>query len=157
MKAHLIATVKNYFIVTLKYDYLGYGNITSLESITHLFDTYGMISESELKLNKDNMTSSWTPPAPVEETFQKFHSGSSFAKASKETITKQKQVRIGYNLMHKTSRLGSVCQRWCKKSSADKMWVNLKTHFKLANQNQRLKATAKDAGCASAANDAHID
>ena len=37
------------------------------------------------------------------------------------------------------------------------MWVNLKTHFKAADQYQRLNITAKDAGYSSATNAARVD
>ena len=92
------------------------------------------------------MTSLWMPPAPIEEAFQKVHDGFAFAKVSRDTVTKQKQLRMVYDLKQKTGRFSSACKHWRNKASTDKTWVNLKTHFKTADQDQRLNVTAKYAG-----------
>ena len=59
--------------------------------------------------------------------------------------------------MHKTGHFGPTCKRWRKKSSTDKTWVNLKTHFKAADRYQFPNATAKDGGYARSTNSDHIN
>ena len=96
-------------------------------------------------------------PVPIEYAFQKVEDGVALSKAVGDTVTKHNQVHIGYNLMHKTGRIGYTCDRWHKKISMEKTWFNLKTHFKAANQDQCLNATVKDSDYASISNDDQID
>ena len=65
LKSQLIAAADGCFIRTLKDKELRYDNVTSLEIVTHLFATYSMISNSDIKLNEEKMTSPWTPPKPI--------------------------------------------------------------------------------------------
>ena len=54
--------------------------------------------------------------------------------------------------MHKTGCFGSASKLWHNKSSTDKTWINLKTHFKASDQDQRLNGTSEDAGYTSVTN-----
>ena len=58
-----------------------------------------------------NMTSPWTLPAPTEKASQKVQGGFAFAKVGGDTVTKQKQLRMIYNLKHKTGRFRYACER----------------------------------------------
>ena len=65
--AHLTAATEKCFIGTVKDKYLGYGNVNSREITTHLFAMYDIISDSEIDLNGENMTSPWMPPGSTND------------------------------------------------------------------------------------------
>ena len=57
---------------------------------------------------------------PIEESSQQVQDDVAFSKAGEEKTTNQKQVHIGYNLMHKTDRFGSMFECWSEKYSTEK-------------------------------------
>lgn len=83
--AQLITRVKKFFIRKLKEPILGYGSGTTLKITSHLFTTYGKISDSELELNESRMTELWTSTDPIETEFHNIKDGINFFKAGGNT------------------------------------------------------------------------
>ena len=47
LKSLLVAAVEDIYLHSLCHKYIGYVNVTALQMIQHLYDTYAMITESE--------------------------------------------------------------------------------------------------------------
>ena len=102
LKKQIINSVNDEYINTLEDDTIGYTNVTPLELLTHLWNTYGTISESELTTNEEYMKTPWNPPTPIEELFKQLRKGQKFAKQGNVTITDSQLALYAYENIRKT-------------------------------------------------------
>jgi hypothetical protein len=72
-----MAAVPDVYIWALKRKKTGFGNVTSLQLLTHLWTSYGTITQKELVVD-DNQTRiqlPWSPPTLIEELFNQLKEG----------------------------------------------------------------------------------
>jgi len=95
LRNQLIAAVPDTYIRKLRIDYEGYGAVTILQFLTHLFLHYGKIDASELSENLTRMNLPWNPPTPIETLYTQLTEGVAFAAAAGEVIPATWIVRSG--------------------------------------------------------------
>eukprot|EP00978_Attheya_sp_CCMP212_P021779 scaffold64028_cov57-Attheya_sp.AAC.4 len=98
----LIAATPEVYICRIKDPLIGFGQVTTLEILTHLRTTYGKISPEDLEENQLCMATNWNPTTPIEDLFEKLRAGLSFATEGGDAPSAPCLVRLGYTIIHKT-------------------------------------------------------
>ena len=95
-----------------------YALTTPLEIMTHLWDTYGGVTEVDLKANEDRMKVPWNPPTPIETLFLQLEEGQEFALEGNEKIDDTTLVRLGYDNVVATGQFTKYCTKWRNRKTA---------------------------------------
>ena len=69
LKQLLIGAVDDIFINTLCDRHVGYANVSTRDLLTHLYNTYGKITEVDLNKNQEVMGEAFGPNLPIESFF----------------------------------------------------------------------------------------
>jgi hypothetical protein len=153
LRIMLIDAVHDTYLAELHHDDFAYGNRTTLEVLTYLWDTYSEITPDDLALNTLRMTKPWNPPTPIEDMFKQVADGVKFATAGGEIPPATAVVRICYDLVEASGVFETPCREWRKLATADKTLANFKTAFKAADKDRQRTVTSSSAGFhANAAN-----
>jgi hypothetical protein len=146
--------LRNQILLAIPEDYLrdladaelGLGSVSCLDILTHLWDTWGSITQIELDANALRMGAPWNPPTPIDKLFAQLDDGIRFATAGKDKPSDPTVIRLGYNIIHQTGLFEIPCRDWRNKPEADKTRKKFNLHFRAADQDRRLTATAGSAG-----------
>ena len=152
--------LRNQILLAVPADYLrelsdpelGLGSVSCLQILTHLWTTWGAITQIELDANALRMAAPWNPPTPIDKLFTQLDDGVRFATAGNDTPSTPTVIRLGYNLIHATGLFEVPCRDWRAKPEANKTLANFMMHFRAADQDRRLTTTAASAGYHGAAN-----
>ena len=90
------------YILKLRNGNEGYGAVTILQLLTHLFSKYGKIDAAKLSSNLTRMNLPWNPPTPIETLYTQLTEGAAFAAVADEVIPATWIVRSGYDNIYKT-------------------------------------------------------
>jgi hypothetical protein len=146
LRKQLITATPEVYLQDIRDPILGYANITCLDVITHLRETYGEISQEDLDANTARMGAAWNPPTPIEDLFEQLRAGAAFATEGGDAPSKPAMVRLGYNIILKTGLFEQACRAWREKTQADRTMLNFKKHFKHWEKDRRLMLTTGAAG-----------
>jgi hypothetical protein len=146
--------LRNQILLAIPEDYLrdladadlGLGSVSCLKILTHLWDTWGTITQIELDANYLRMATPWNPPTPIDKLFTQLDDGIRFATAGNDKPSDPTVIRLGYNLIHQTGLFEIPCRDWRNKPEADKTRAKFNLHFRAADQDRRLTTTAGSAG-----------
>ena len=133
----LLAAVDDIFICSLKAPYIGYGNVTVLDMLTHLFATYAQISPGDLANNESRMTKDYDPNLPIETLFLQIEDAVAYADHGNDPISAVTVTNRAYNLVFKTGIFLDDCREWKRLPANQKTWIEFKTFFARAHQEWR--------------------
>ena len=71
LKSQLLAAVDDAFVNEVSDRLWGYGQVTVLELLTHLCETYGLITSNQLDENAATLDREWNPDDPLERLWQR--------------------------------------------------------------------------------------
>jgi hypothetical protein len=148
LRQQLIAACPNRFINALNDPEFGYNNVTTLQLLTHLWNTYGRITSSDLDENDKRLNKAWHPPTPIETLFTQLDDAAIFATAGGMPIGDGNIVRAGYNLIYATGVFEAACRDWRLLPIAGQTLVAFRAHFTIADRDRA--ATTSSAGYHSA-------
>ena len=134
LRNQLIAATPECYIEALSSPTLGFAGVTCLQLLTHLWATYGQITQAELDENEARMKAPWSPPTPVENLFTQLDKGVAFATAGGDATSEQNTVRLGYNNIYATGFFTEPCRAWRAMPTANQTLAALKQHFKAADK-----------------------
>lgn len=140
----LIAATPDEHIFALHDEHAGYGNITTLQMLTHLWTTYGLITREELKANLARLNEPWHPTTSIVVFFKQVQKAATFAINGNAPIGDANIVMHAYNNIEATGVFTVACRDWELKPIAEQTFANFRTHFQQAYK--LLPATAKSAG-----------
>lgn len=133
------------YFKALKDPHIGYANNTTLALITHLYNSYGLITQMDLSDNDLRMKAPYDPSTPIEHLFAQVDDSIDYADAGNSAFTDIQILTTAYLLVFQTGQFEKACDEWDDKPAADKTWLTFKTHFRAAylkNINkQRLRQT----------------
>ena len=98
----IITNVEDKYICALANDITSYNQVSPLQLLTHLWTTYGQITEADLSTNESRMYADWNPPTPIETLYEQLTEGKRFAARGNELIDDSQLARKGYNIVKKT-------------------------------------------------------
>ena len=143
----IITNVEDKYICALANDITSYNQVSPLQLLTHLWTTYGQITEADLSTNESRMYADWNPPTPIETLYEQLTEGKRFAARGNELIDDSQLARKGYNIVKKTGLFESDCKEWRNKPDAERTWINFQTFFANADDDRRKNApTTSTAG-----------
>jgi hypothetical protein len=152
LRNQLIEATPPTYLQTVKDPLLGFGQVSTLDILTHLRATYGTITPEELDKNNERMAAAWHPPTPIEDLFEQLRVGTEFATEGGDVPSAQAQVRLGYKLVFQTGLFNEGCRAWRILPPANHTFAVFQTHFKQWDRDRRLLETAASAGYHGAAN-----
>jgi hypothetical protein len=152
LRNQLILATPSAYVRALYDDTLGFGNVTCLQLLIHLWHNYGRITQTELDANLLRMAAAWNPPTPIEVLFSQLEDGVRFATAGNDPPSMPSVVRQGYNIVYATGLFDVACREWRCLPDPNKTMPIFQAHFHAADHDRRLTATSSSAGYHGAAN-----
>jgi hypothetical protein len=146
LRAQLLLAVPDEYLEDLKSQTMGYGSVSCLALLTHLWANFGSISASELIANRESMYKAWSPPMPLENLFSQLKAAMLFSIAGNDAITEISAVHVGYIHLSKCPGFANACFAWCEKDEADKTWAAFKAYFRRADKKRKELAEAATTG-----------
>lgn len=147
MKQQLILAVPEVYYQVLGDDEIGYADVTTLQMLTHLDNTYGSLTEDDLERNVKLMHSPWSIQEPIETLFARLKSCRTFASSCNEPIPEPSAVRAGLQILEATNQFPVACQEWRDKATPlNKTMQNFVIHFSKADVSRKRTLTSRDAG-----------
>jgi hypothetical protein len=149
LRGQVIEATHDFYIRALKNKRTGYGSLTCLEILTHLWTTYGRIKKEELEINIERMKQPWNPPTPIESLFTQLEDGMVFAEEGKEPILESSVIRWGATIFQESNAFPEECKAWRKivdDGAVAQTMDDFKKHFRAAEKDRRYLLTAGSAG-----------
>jgi hypothetical protein len=150
LKKQLIIAVPFTYIDELSDEEFGFANVTTLQILTHLDTTYGIVTPDDLETNLKHMTREWGTDQPIEDLWRQIRICRTFA-ASHDPITELTAIRAAVTNLEKSNLFIDDVKQWRKRPDAEKTMANLKLDFNAADKERRRQLTSVDGGFAGAA------
>ena len=137
LKKQLIAAVDDVYISSLKMPYIGYGNVSVLDLLTHLYSTYAKISPGDLEKNEKRMQTPYDANRPIELLFKQIEDAVAYADHGQAPISTIQTTNRAYTLIFDTGLFADKCKEWKRFPVASKTWLAFKQKFAEAHQEWR--------------------
>ena len=121
----------------------GFGTVTTLDLLTHMFATYGVLTEKEAHQAMSSLDTPWEG-GPLETVIQRLLRVA--RELGPEAVSATFQRDKLYNIVHASNLLPDACQRWRLLPPAEKTWPNAMAHFQRYATDRDNVVTAGDAG-----------
>ena len=139
LKKQLIAAVEDIYLEAISAPYVGFGNLTILQMLDHLYDIYAKILPDDLVKNTENMSAPWDPSQPFEYLIRQIQNGIDFAAHGLAPLTMEQIVNTAYTVVASTGLFHEECKKWRKRRPPlAKDWPNFKTFFSEAYTDWRI-------------------
>jgi hypothetical protein len=133
LRGQIIKACPAQCIRKLKHSQHGFSQVTTLQMLTHLWSTYGQITENDMLNNQARMAKDWHPPTDIEALFTQLEEGAAFAEAGGATISEAGIILIGYQIILKTGLFEVACREWRKTVVGDRTMNSFQSHFQAAD------------------------
>ena len=125
----------------------GYVGVTTQQMLTHLYDSYGIVTAVDIEDNDTRMREPCNPTFPIEALFHQIELAVEYATTGRRLYQDAQVVSRAYLFVLRTSLYSEACRDWDKKALDEKTWFLFKTYFTEAHRDLRLMQTAsKQAG-----------
>jgi hypothetical protein len=91
---------------------LQYSNLSALEVLVHLKQTYGIINQTQLAENYNKMTAPINFQDPIEIFFKQIEDGVRYANANIQPYIEAQYVNIAFLLNLSTGAIPDFCRDW---------------------------------------------
>ena len=129
LKQQLLGAFDDMYLKAQKDAHIGYGNTSTLNLITHLYDSYGNITQIELSENETRMKAPYDITTPIENLFAQIDEAVEFADAGNAPFTAIQIVTTAYLLIFQTGQLEDACDERDKLETPTQTWDAFKIHF----------------------------
>ena len=129
LKQQIIDAIDEIYIEEQRNQHTGYTSVSTLDLLTHLYDTYGSITSVDLDKNETTMKTKYDPSQPITSLFKRLEDGMEFAEAGNIPFTAEQISNMTYVLIYQTGAYKDDCKEWSRKTTAQKTWTNFKTFF----------------------------
>lgn len=148
IKNQIIAAVEETYIDELNDPDEGYLHSTPIDLMDHLFDRYGLITETMITENKAMMDEPFDPTQPFATYTKRIEKAMQLADDAGTPYSDAQLVQIGIIAMTKSGIFTEGYLRWNRHPNNEKTWANFKTHFNAEHTAWKnlSKMLAKEAG-----------
>jgi hypothetical protein len=150
MKHQLIAAINPTYIDCLKDKHIGFANVTILDILNHLEETYGEVTPEDLTANIANLNRQWSPDQPIEDVWKQVDDAITFAE-DHDPISGPTAVRAAVDNLDNSGVFSDAIKKFRRQPNEYKTLANLKADINKANKERLRKLTATNAGFHSAA------
>ena len=112
LKKQLIAAVKDIYLKAISAPYVGFGSLTILQMLDHLYDVYAKMLPDDLVKNTENMSAPWDPNQPFEYLIRQIQNGIDFAAHGQAPLTTKQIVNMAYTVVASTGLFHEECKKW---------------------------------------------
>ena len=137
LKQLLLGAIEKDYVDSLRNMYTGYTTVTTFELLTHLYDTYGQISDLDLEDNERRMKTKYNANAPIDKLFKQIEGAEEYATTGNQPFTARQIVNTAFLLIFATGEYDTECKEWKRRARATQTWANFKTDFMEAYKNRR--------------------
>ena len=139
LKKQLTAAVEDIYLEAISAPYVGFGNLTILQMLDHLYDVYAKILPDDLVKNTEKMSSPWDPNQPFEFLIRQIQNGIDFAAHGLAPLTTEQIVNTAYTVVANTGLFHEECKKWRKRTPPQlKDWPSFKVFFAEAYADWRV-------------------
>lgn len=146
LKAQLIAAVEGIYIAALSHIDFGFGEVTPIQLLVHLKDTYGTLSPEDLEKNRAALSTPWNPDAPLENLWARITEIQRIATAGNAPIPDVAAITLTLAMFEKSGLLTTTTQQWRVKPINTWTTAMFRVDFNLANTERIRQTTAAAAG-----------
>ncbi|CAB9510035.1 hypothetical protein SEMRO_417_G138640.1 [Seminavis robusta] len=150
LQKQLLEAVPDTFTKTLKHEMYGYAQVTALQILTHLDNTYGTIDADDIKDNEKRMNADLSPTQPIEDLYNQVKDAQKFA-VDHDVISDKRAISAIIGNLTKSGVFTDALKDWRKTTTAEQTMVALETHFTAADKERRRILTPKAVGYANKA------
>lgn len=129
LKKQLIAAVEPIYLRAIRDKYVGFGNLTILEMLTHLYSSYAKITPADLEKNDARMKAPYDANDPPELLIQQVQDGVDYAAHADCPYSPEQVVTIAYNLVNQTGIFDQDLKDWRARPGHTKTWPDFKVFF----------------------------
>jgi hypothetical protein len=147
LKKLIVEAYDNMYTSQLEDYLLQYANLSALEILMHLKQTYGFINPMQLAENYNKMTAPINFKDPIETLFKIIEDGVRCANAGMQPYMEAQYVNIAFLLILNTGAIPDACRDWQLRTPVNQAWADFRREFARAQREQRIIAsTASGAG-----------
>jgi hypothetical protein len=137
LKKQITSMFEPIYLDILNDNVVGYANISAIDMLDHLFETYGNITAVALEINFEHMRRAWDPQQPVESLFKQIQDCADYYEAGGVLIGHPQQINVGYANIFATGHFMSACRWWNDKHVIERTWTQFKSHFASAHRQHK--------------------
>lgn len=145
LKKLLLQAMPSTYTEFLAHDTLGYAQVTTLELLNHLDETYGTVTPDDLAQNMEDLEKPWNGDEPLENLWNRVRQCRTYA-AGVDPITEATAVRIVIKILETSGLFPLACTEWRKRPRVQWTIANATTDFNQANTERLRTATSGQAG-----------
>jgi hypothetical protein len=146
LKRQILNAVAPRYLSILEDADFGYADVGPNAMLAHLQTTYGAVTNEEIEANRAQLSTDWNPDEPMEHLWLRMHECQRYALAAGEAIPDAAAIRLTLAVLEKTGVFITACEKWRNRPDVEWTLVNLKDHFKKADQERLRVLTARAAG-----------
>ena len=134
LKNHIVTAVEPVFLSLLVDQLTGFGQLSALTILKHIFYSYRDIDEIDLEENLVKMMGPYDPAEPIARLIEQLEKGREFTSAGVQTISDAIMMSKVITLLAQTVIFNDDIREWRRKSTDLKTWVKYKLIFHQAHR-----------------------
>jgi hypothetical protein len=124
LKRTMLEAYDNMYTSQLEDCLFQYANISSLENLMHLKQTYGFINPTQLAENYNKMTAPINFQDPIETLFKQIEDGVHYANEGMQPYMEAHYVNIAFLLIINTGDTPDACREWQHCTTVKHTWAD---------------------------------
>jgi hypothetical protein len=148
LKQQILEAVEDMFVSVLRHQHLRYSQVTPLQLLQHLSDTYNIITEETLEDNRSRLSIDWNPDDGMEILYTRITDVQQFAIEAgvQHAISDATAMYLILTALERTGMFTDACANWRKRTPAEQTITNFKTDMNHAWKERNRRVKAKDVG-----------
>ena len=138
LRQQLLGAVEDTFVRVKQKPHRGYSGSSTLDLITHLYDTYALISNANWLANDKRFREAYAPTALIEVSWRQIDDAVAYSDAGSTPYSNKQVVDNAFQLVFNMDIFAAYCQEWNKRAADDKTLPHLKVFFAAAHREWRL-------------------
>ena len=98
------------FVSALSDSHVRYANVSTLQLLTYLYNTYAKIADYDLEENKEAMAANYDVNLPIETFFKRIEECVQYAAAGNTPFTAAQVISTDFRTIQKTGMLTDECK-----------------------------------------------
>ena len=138
LRQQLLGAIEDTFLQVKHKPHRGYSGSSTLDLLTHLYETYAVISNADWLANDKRFREAYSPNAPIEVYWRQIDDAVAYTNAGSTPYSSKQVVDNVYQLVFNTGIFVADCREWNKRTADDKTLPHIKVFFADAHREWRL-------------------
>ena len=150
LKKQILGAVDRLYLTLIEDSIFGFGEVSVTDMITHLKNTYGTVTRTDLEKNRASISTLWTPSEPIELLWERLREVQRIATIGNEPLSDAAIVELTHLLFESSGVFTHACDTWLARPANQRTYADLQTTFNNANKERLRRLTTSQAGFHSA-------